>query len=65
MLDIQEGEPTKRGSYVAYVNGPIDIVADRIFLTWMDGKWWYPLSPQAYRGHVYGFIGPLPIMPLE
>ena len=64
-MEIQEGTPLSPGVYVAYVNGPVNIRADRIFLMWFGGKWQYPLSDQTYRDHVYGFIGPLPVMPLS
>jgi hypothetical protein len=57
--------PDVKGCYVAYVNGPVDIVAERIFLVWSGLKWFYPLSDQVYRDHVYQCIGPLPVLPLE
>lgn len=53
--------------YVAYVNGPMVVAADRIFLFWdnNDRKWFYPFSAQTYRDHVYGWIGPLPVLKLQ
>lgn len=57
--------PDEKGTYVAYVNGPISIVADRIFLTWDGARWCYPFSDQKYRDHVYQCIGPLPNLRLE
>ena len=63
-MDIQEGIPIRSGLYVAYVNGPVEISADRVLLMWFDGQWFYPKSDQAYRGHIYGYLGPLPVMPL-
>lgn len=66
MIDIliQEGTPSRTGLYVAYVNGDVSIRAERKFLMWMD-RWSYPGSDQNFRGHVYGWIGPLPTMELE
>lgn len=65
-LPMQEGKPPRDGSYVAYVNpGGAWPAAEKMFLHWHGGRWWSPLSAQAYRDHVYGWIGPLPACPLE
>lgn len=62
---ITEGEPSQPGLYVTYVNGPSDYAAKRIFLIWSSGKWFYPSSDQIYRDHIYGFIGPIPVLSFE
>jgi hypothetical protein len=65
-MSIEDGVPTLNGLYVAYTNYDYDsITAKRELLVCIDGKWGYPQSDQNYRGHVYGFIGPIPIMRLE
>lgn len=59
-------EPGETGLYVAYVDSDMARVsAERKLLFWLNGKWGYPMSDQNFRGHVYGCIGPLPIMRLE
>ena len=59
------GIPAAKGLYVAYVNDDCNMpTAKRILLMYVD-RWCYPLSDQNYRGHVYGWVGPLPIMKLE
>lgn len=67
-LRIRDGLPPKEGSYVVYVNddvAPSMPVASRAIMQWSEGRWWYPMSTQAYREHVYGWIGPLPVLRLE
>jgi hypothetical protein len=61
---IHTGAPKQHGIYVAYINGPVPNVADRVMLFW-DGDWSYPSSTQRYRDHVYGWVGPLPVMKLD
>jgi hypothetical protein len=66
MIEYVEGDPAQSGLYVAYVNGPMVVVADRIMLTFMVGKGWsYPLSDQKFRDHVYACVGPFPVLKLE
>lgn len=64
MIEPQE-KPTDAGIYVAYVNGPIPNLAERIMLFWDGTRWSYPMSGMFYREHVYQVIGPLPILKLE
>lgn len=67
MIEISEGKPIERGSYVAWVN-PADNAfrfAERIFLIWDGNTWYYPMSDQRYRDTVYGWAGPLKGMELE
>jgi hypothetical protein len=64
-MNVQEGEPALKGLYVAYVDDEhVTRFAKRTFLMWM-GQWSYPGSDQNFRGHVYGWVGPLPAMALE
>jgi hypothetical protein len=64
-LPIHEGKPTVAGVYVAYVNGrPAMTYAERTFLYWDGLRWSYLSSDVSYRDHVYGFVGPLPAMPI-
>ncbi len=37
---------------------PLPFLRDE-FLMWMNGKWSYLGSDQPFRGHVYGWLGPL------
>jgi hypothetical protein len=61
----EDGTPPKSGLYVAYVNTDMTRRwAERILLSW-DGRWYYPGSGQAYRAHVYQWLGPLPALELE
>ena len=65
-MRVQEGNPPVNGIYVAYVDDPhIELWAARELLQWHDGRWSYRMSTQFYRGHVYGWIGPLPAMSLS
>jgi hypothetical protein len=58
--------PHAPGLYVAYVDSDFgELLTERILLTWDSKQWHYPMSDTRYRGHVYGWIGPLPIMRLE
>lgn len=64
-MEFEDGKPTMSGLYVAYVNGDMGLkYAKRILLMYHDG-WFYPMSDQVYRDIVYGFIGPLPALPLK
>lgn len=68
MIEIKEGRPPRNGLYVVYVNDTVDkraMAAQRRFLMWFDGEWNYCMSDQRFRGHVYGWVGPIPIMKLE
>jgi hypothetical protein len=58
--------PEFAGVYVAYVNPAHPEIprADRIILLY-HVDWFYQGSDQKYRGIVYGYVGPLPHMPLE
>lgn len=54
-------EPTRVGVYACRVddlNMP-GFHKDE-FLMFIDGRWWYLFSDQRYRGHVHGFVGPIP-----
>lgn len=64
-MNLMDDTPTEPGAYVAYVNGLMPKVADRVILHWDGEHWCHPWSDQKYRGHVYGWIGPLPVMQLE
>ena len=68
-LDVGHGKginPTRAGLYVAYVNDPqLTTVAARIFLMCHNGQWYRQLSDQRYRGTVYQWVGPLPVLRLE
>jgi hypothetical protein len=67
MIEMQDGDPTEKGSYVAWVNPPEERfnVAQRIFLFWDGNRWSYPLSDQYYRDTVYGWAGPLQALLLD
>lgn len=55
-----EADPTEVGVYACRVPmvPTLDLLEDK-FLLWYEGKWWYSLSDQRYRGEVSGWIGPL------
>jgi len=62
-LDYKEGNPPTAGMYLAYVDDQFQTTfAARILLLWHGRQWNYPMSDARYRGHVYGWIGPLPVM---
>lgn len=63
-LPLMTGDPPVAGPYVAFVNGDLKGVAERIILHWDTKHWWYPWSDQRYRRHVYGWVGPLPVLRL-
>lgn len=66
-MEISGGEnanPKEMGVYVAYINGPVMRYAERKLLFWDNNGWLYLGSDQRYRDTVYGWIGPLPAMPL-
>ena len=64
-LEVHDGTPPANGMYVAFVNGEyIETYAARELLMWINGQWGYRKSAERYRGHVYGWIGPLPALPL-
>lgn len=61
---VDDRDPEQLGLYVVYTNdGFTDRFAGRELLSW-HGRWYRPMSDQTYRGHVYGWIGPLPAMEL-
>lgn len=65
-LVMCEGQPPVDGLYVAYVNADhYSLYADKRLLMFLRGKWGYPSSIENYRGHVYGWIGPIPALQLE
>ena len=60
--------PATSGIYVAWVNDDIiTIAAARKLLFWdrARNRWGHPGSDQNYRGHVYAWCGPLPVVRLE
>lgn len=64
-LEIREDKPSVKGMYVIYVNDHPEVAyANRIFMFWDGDRWCFPFSDQHCRLHVYGWIGPLPAMPL-
>lgn len=64
-MEIQEGLPLLNGNYVAYIDDDFTPhIAKRIFLLWYDNYWSYPTSDQKFRGHIYGWIGPIPNLKL-
>lgn len=60
-------QPPKTGLYVAYVHEYPVPYANKIILFYDKdwNRWGYPTSDQNYRGHVYGWIGPLPALKIE
>lgn len=66
MLQVKDGDtPDSPGLYVVYTDSPLGLTFTvRKLLMWADGKWGYPSSDQNYRGPVYAYLGPLPIMVL-
>jgi hypothetical protein len=66
-VEIQHGKPPQDGLYVVYIDGGMPDIpyADKRFLTWSKGRWWYTMSDQQYRLPTYGWIGPIPGMKLE
>lgn len=64
-LVVRDGDPTLQGVYVAYVDDEFaPRHAGRELLYWDGARWSHRMSTQYYRGHVYGYIGPLPAMEL-
>ncbi len=67
-LKVQQGDsPDATGMYIVFTESPIgDDFTDRKLLMFMKGdtpkNWWYPGSDQSFRGTIYGYIGPLPIL---
>jgi len=60
-------KPLQSGMYVVYTNDAhMPRYAARILLIYdAEAKvWGYPMSSMNYRGHVYGWVGPLPALPL-
>jgi hypothetical protein len=66
---VDDGTPPREtGVYVAYVNHMhITTHAGRemLFYDAQAKRWGYLGSDQWYRGHVYGWIGPLPTMKFD
>lgn len=59
-------EPSEDGLYVIYINDDyVTKYALRKLMLRFNNRWCYPGSDQYYRGHVYGCIGPLPILKFE
>lgn len=53
--------PTITGTYLCYVNPPVDIpYASLQLLLFIDNQWVYPGSAEKYRAEVYGCYGPIP-----
>lgn len=61
----QDCNPPQKGLYVAYVDGDYPIAANRMLLIWSGTDWEYQLSDQRYRGNVYAWVGPLPLLRLD
>ena len=65
MILVGNNLPPAPGVYVAYTNSDMaPTVTERVFLTWDGQQWFYPMSDQRYRDHVYQWIGPLPVLHL-
>lgn len=68
MYDFTSGdEPQVSGVYVVFVEREeLSKYADRIILvyTHTSKTWNYLSSAEKYRGHIYGYIGPLPTLEL-
>lgn len=56
--------PPQNGWYVAYIDGALPRFALRRLLTWDGSRWFFPGTDQRFRGTVYGWVGPLPLMEL-
>ena len=56
----------QKGLYVCYINHKfVENLTDKILLMW-DGDYFYHRSSDVrYREHIYGAVGPLPVLRLE
>ncbi len=64
--NIQTGNPTEQGMYIAYTeHRHSQVLIERVLLMYVGYSWSYPSSDQLFRGKIYGWIGPLPILKLE
>lgn len=63
---IDGDQPLVSGTYVAYVNGPVNIRAEPILLFYdaQERQWCHRGSDMKFRDKVYCCVGPLPIVPL-
>ena len=58
--------PTVPGLYLIYTDPDVDVpFAKRELMMWTaEKRWGYLGSDQYFRGHVYGWLGPIPTMKL-
>lgn len=68
-VHLQDGgvKPPSDGLYVAYVNDEhVQRYAKKMLLSYEKAwdRWSYPDADARYRGHIYGWIGPLPALVL-
>jgi hypothetical protein len=63
-MQVEIGDaPASDGLFVCYVdNDMLPAFTERKMLMWFKGEWTYPMSDQGYRGKIYGYLGPLPII---
>jgi hypothetical protein len=56
--------PPTSGLYVAYIRDAPVPYANKIILFYEKewDRWSYPMADARYRGHIYGWIGPLPAL---
>lgn len=62
-LKLQQGEPNDPGTYLAYVQGETEGLAERKVLLWLGGQWRNGSAINrggVFEGEVIGFIGPIP-----
>jgi len=64
--DAAQFDCLQKGLHVCYINHEFaENLTDKILLMW-DGDYFYHRSSDIkYRGHIYGAVGPLPILKLE
>lgn len=59
-------EPAYDGLYICYTdNDALPAFTDRKLLMKYQGEWTYPMSDQKFRGRIYGWVGPLPVLKKE
>lgn len=61
-----ETPPITPGLYLIYTDPDLDVpFAKRTLMMWTaEKRWGYLSSDQYFRGHVYGWFGPIPAMKL-
>lgn len=64
--DAEQFYLLQKGLYVCYINHEFsENLTDRVLLMWDGDYFYYRGSDIKYRSHIYGAVGPLPVLKLE